>query len=928
MDPDSEPLVTASATAIASNVTKQGELFDPEVVAGGARFHRVDLQIHSFGGSQDVSDTEMSPDRIVEAAIERGIAMIALTDHNRIDKVEAALDAGQKHVDQIVVLPGVEITTAHGHVLAIYPPDKLEALRALVVRLDFQEDEHGDLHTRLPIDKVAELVAADGSLCIPAHIDREGTGFERKATFRDREAIIQSPNIAALEIDDIDHASWYTTHDRDDGHDQRRKLLAGREAKLGERRGSRLPKVLFSDAHCLKDIGRNPRTGAEKLTRVKMDKPSFDALRTAFLDPDARIRLEADLPGSYPRLTAARFIGGFLDGQQVTFSPNLTCLIGGRGTGKSTALDAVRWACSASAGSDMIGKDNWPQRVELCYEDEFGERHWVTRDAGRSAPYEKRDGEAIEVNFPVEGYQQDRTARIIRSYESDPRELLGFLDQFTDIESVAVELSETNFLLEENAKELAPLRDVPRQLKEARTQAQQIKAKIDAADKSNVREALRWRRILLSERRLRTNIEERLAEIERALSTLELTVDLADLAAGAGIENLTKTISSKLMVGPSPPHVSGLVDEFQAEIDEWKKAGQAKVETLIGRLKPLFEQWEASDREIEKRIDAVTSKLLAQGIQPNLQALNELASAEDRVKRQISGLETSEARRKSFANDRRKLLAEYRKLQDKRFQQRLMKAKELSRQLKESIARFQIDIEFRQGHIVDEYERWLRPALDRRFIRGDRIAQFCRIVHPIDLAAMAAKDNWRAASKLKDDNGTPFLDHQQQARDFLAQLREDDILALERLCGEDQPVISLTLKDAGSKTYPFENLSFGQKASILLGILLFSEAQLPLIIDQPEDHLDSEFIYEAVVQTLRRVKERRQVIIATHNANIAVLGDAELLVPLRSWQNQGDIADRGSVDATKTRERACTTLEGGEEAYKRRGEMYGFARRQ
>ena len=93
---------------------------------------------------------------------------------------------------------------------------------------------------------------------------------------------------------------------------------------------------------------------------------------------------------------------------------------------------------------------------------------------------------------------------------------------------------------------------------------------------------------------------------------------------------------------------------------------------------------------------------------------------------------------------------------------------------------------------------------------------------------------------------------------------------------------------------------------------------------QPEDHLDSAFIYSAVVQTIREVKERRQIIVATHNANIAVLGDAELLVPLRSWQGRGKVVDRGSVDNPDSRDRACRILEGGRAAYQRRGQMYGF----
>jgi hypothetical protein len=75
---------------------------------------------------------------------------------------------------------------------------------------------------------------------------------------------------------------------------------------------------------------------------------------------------------------------------------------------------------------------------------------------------------------------------------------------------------------------------------------------------------------------------------------------------------------------------------------------------------------------------------------------------------------------------------------------------------------------------------------------------------------------------------------------------------------------------------------------------------------------------------LRRVKESRQVIIATHNANITVLGDAEQIVPLQGYEGRGRTRDVGSVDSPATRRRACEILEGGESAYRRRGEMYGY----
>lgn len=119
-------------------------------------------------------------------------------------------------------------------------------------------------------------------------------------------------------------------------------------------------------------------------------------------------------------------------------------------------------------------------------------------------------------------------------------------------------------------------------------------------------------------------------------------------------------------------------------------------------------------------------------------------------------------------------------------------------------------------------------------------------------------------------------------------------------------------------------LSMGQLQSILLAILLQSDSKKPLLIDQPEDNLDSEFIYKSIVRNLRKIKEHRQVIIVTHNANIAVLGDAELIIPLKSTHSNSMIMDRGSIDNEKTKALCCEILEGGKRAFKKRQAIYNI----
>lgn len=135
----------------------------------------------------------------------------------------------------------------------------------------------------------------------------------------------------------------------------------------------------------------------------------------------------------------------------------------------------------------------------------------------------------------------------------------------------------------------------------------------------------------------------------------------------------------------------------------------------------------------------------------------------------------------------------------------------------------------------------------------------------------------------------------------------------------------LNVATTGTRYKSLDDLSKGQKATALLLLLLTSVAS-PLIIDQPEDNLDNRFIYDGVVPRLRDLKGSRQVITSTHNANVPVLGDAELVVTMESEGNRGRTADNGvgSIDDEAVRELTGTLLEGGKDAFAARQYLYGY----
>jgi energy-coupling factor transporter ATP-binding protein EcfA2 len=171
-----------------------------------------------------------------------------------------------------------------------------------------------------------------------------------------------------------------------------------------------------------------------------------------------------------------------------------------------------------------------------------------------------------------------------------------------------------------------------------------------------------------------------------------------------------------------------------------------------------------------------------------------------------------------------------------------------------------------------------------------------------------------------------------EATAIIGKLKEPSVkFALERVQIHDLPRLIVTKEvpdAAGGKRYvqrEFAKLSLGQQQSVLLALILSTDSNRPLIIDQPEDNLDGEFIYSTLVPVLRRAKERRQVIVVTHNANVAVLGDAEQIVVMKALHDHGEIVARGSIDQVATRDLACAILEGAKEAFLRRAKTYGIA---
>jgi ABC-type enterochelin transport system ATPase subunit len=155
-------------------------------------------------------------------------------------------------------------------------------------------------------------------------------------------------------------------------------------------------------------------------------------------------------------------------------------------------------------------------------------------------------------------------------------------------------------------------------------------------------------------------------------------------------------------------------------------------------------------------------------------------------------------------------------------------------------------------------------------------------------------------------------------------LRIDAALQLDEVVINDMPVIRLNDRpqDEGSVARPIDELSPGQRCSAILPILLLTGSN-PLIIDQPEDNLDNRLVRQVIVNILGSIKLKRQVIVATHNPNLPVLGDAEQIVALRAVGDRScNIDAKGDLHEGEVIKYIADIMEGGREAFQYRESIY------
>jgi ABC-type lipoprotein export system ATPase subunit len=618
------------------------------------------------------------------------------------------------------------------------------------------------------------------------------------------------------------------------------------------------------------------------------------------------------------RLRAISIIGGFLDGTTFELSEGLNCIIGARGTGKTTILELVRYAFDAlpSTGDaecqriETLVKANLGDgSVELMIETREGLTYKVIRSWQDDPVVVTGDGAPTEIMlrsggaFRADIFSQNEIERIADQALSQ----LSLIDRFEAdrIARLNVELRTLTSRLATNATTLFPLQDQINSLNNEIAGLPGIEEKLKALGPITGRNAEAVTRAQQA-KSLRQREGQALDGLWEFLREYDQQVE--DLC-GQVVNGTARWLTQDLLVGPNGAAVTAVKQMMLvggAEIDgllRQAKSRLARMQSALGdagtALHGVHAQQEAAYQELLKQETALRGQATERS---NLERMRNDLLAKQRQRDALIEKQTA------LQRDRTQLLQKLSELRDSRYAVRTDIAKRINQALMPTI---RVTIE-QSGHL-GQYRTLLEEALRGGRMKHGVVAQ--RIVERVAPAELVVLIRRGDITVIEQRCGI----NEEQARKVVDTLKDTETLyTLETVELADRPRIEL--KD-GDGYKDSSALSTGQKCTTILPILLL-DSDSPLLVDQPEDNLDNRFVCESVVESIRMVKAKRQLVFVTHNPNIPVLADAEKVFVLESDGARARLAAEGDVD--ECRDAIVNLLEGGAEAFKRRQERYAY----
>ena len=872
----------------------------PRAATPGARWVRAALQVNPFAYKGKISPSANYADEtaynaaLLDKCDELGIELIAITDHWCVDTARGLIDAATAR--GITALPGFEANSLEGvHLLVIFEADTdFGHITAAIGQCGATPGSDNGTTGEAFRDIVSRM-SQRGALVIPAHANVAKAGLLHRLSGQPLVNAVTDPYLHAIAL----CPGQPPTKDQ-------AEIIGRKKPYL------RTHPLAVVHADDVSDPATLESEGAA--TWFKLSSKSLNSLKLATRTPETRISLADPAITERPVIREISWVGGFLDGVTIPIAEDLTTLIGGRGTGKSTVIESFRYILGIEPVGAAAKKDH-----QAIVKEVLGSGATVRVVVDTVAPTPGTF--TIERTAPNPAVVRDSSGAATRQ---KPVDILGRIEVFGQHELAELASDKANVarMVERFAGSSGPSAPYRNTCEELRENRQQLaKAEKTLADLEN--ELADIPRLAEHEARYKeTDLPTRLAEctqLDRDESVLDdISERLGD--ARAVLEAVAEAEAVAALVEPvdgidrSPQQVHlsrarNALTTLAIALDGLTTQAMAAIAAAETDVAAACGDWTAATTPQRTEHAKVIRELVDEGHDPDnyLAITRRLETLRGKVPRR----KTSTTRISELITERTKLLGEL--------------AGHETKQSKDLNAAVGAANKKTAGVVI------VKPvaASDRQHIKDVIEAHVSGARTQIMLAVDDADFSPRAlatAARGGVSDLEPFGIRGAQAAHLIA-AGEDCFRELEELTVGLAVDVQLDISpEGGPRQYrSIDQLSKGQRATALL-LLLLGASNAPLIIDQPEDDLDNRFIYEGIVARLRELKGSRQIIASTHNANVPVLGDAELIVALEGDGNRGwPVVDGiGSLDDESIRKLAENLLEGGPAAFNARHHLYGF----
>lgn len=879
-----------------------------------AKWYKIDFHTHT-PASNCFGDKSVTPIQWLNAAKSAGLDAVVITDHNSVGYI-SEIDKIQNNKDtkvDIKVFYGIELCVSADftHIIVIFD-DKLSVtqIEDAVISLGLKRNDWADTTKNVSEDQLKNLCGElrGHIFIIPAHFASEkGLGLSNINEIKKYKDFVTFPAIEVRTSEDVRE------------YENKVKNNAIMPAALIT--GSDNPSDKKASVHSIEGFGKT-------FTWVKMSELSFEGLRQVFLDHEHRcinyLQLQEMGIDYDPNTITHNYVAGIklsgfshIEDIDMRFSPYLNCIVGGRGTGKSTLVESIRCGLDSSKLlSDCLLIDKTLKdggTIETFFDFGSTEQYGIKcirSKKNKSFSYEDKTGIVNNPpEFKIDFYGQKDIYNLIDQDNGDSTDkspLLKMIDEiiqsklYSTNDEITKALSELLGLSSEYLDIIKKTKDLA-SIKTEITKDESLLSRFKASGLEEKRKRfesidqgikLTRKNSLTYQQYLQTIMDSfQQKRSEYGLTFARLSDDKATNAdAIAMIESLLKSCDT-------------VIDTLLSE--------QQTIDTQIN----IFESADIHGKKIELEGEylELVNTVKVTGVE-NIQAIQNRLQENRQRKNELEELQ-----------EKSKTILEQLKSQIDQFVSKLL---ELTNKRKDAINGIKTEGINISITPISNIVKW-KNCLQKEFGKNTYEDDFMKITEYI-LCKDNSYENYKTFLLLILTSNEDILSKlgtvlTLQPR-FLA-LWKDKALngtlsSLVNVIPEDKIEIKI-IQDNGE--IDINAGSPGQKCAALLTLIL-NIGDNPLIIDQPEDDLDNSLIYNLVVKSIREMKNRRQIIIVTHNPNIPVLGDAEGIIILeRNKNGKVDFRGRkkaGCIEEKMIRKGICEIMEGGAAAFKKREEKY------